>query len=135
MVMTPDASGQATVAGMAQQIGGSRSKSVDHLLRVAIAQKRLVTFSFKGLTRRAEPHDYGISNGTAKLFFYQVGGESSSAAPFGWRWATVSEISNLEILDGTFSGSRPAVSGRHVHWDLLMASVSDRPGVSALRRR
>ena len=120
---------------MAQQISGSRSTSVDHLLRVAIAQKRLVRFTFKGLTRRAEPHDYGIANGTLKLFFYQVGGRSSSAAPFGWRWATVSEISNLEILDATFSGTRPAASDRHMHWDLLVASVSKRPGGGTSRRR
>lgn len=105
MVAWPHTCRAGTVVRMAQQIGDSRSKSVDHLLRVAIAQTRLVTFNLKGLTRRAEPHDYGITNGTARLFFYQVGGQSSSAAPFGWRWATVSEISDLEILDETFSGN------------------------------
>jgi hypothetical protein len=124
-----------TVAGMAQQTGGSRSQSVDHLLRVAIAQKRLVRFTLNGLTRRAEPHDYGVTTGAARLFFYQVGGQSRSAVPLGWRWATVSAIANLELLDETFSGTRPAASGRHMHWDLLMASVSARPGVSAWRRR
>jgi hypothetical protein len=111
---------------MARQVSGPRSKSVDHLLRVAIAQKRLVTFSLMGLTRRAEPHDYGIVHGVARLFFYQVGGQSRSAPPVGWRFARVSEISNLEVLDETFTGTRPGASGRHVHWDVLMASVSTR---------
>jgi hypothetical protein len=112
---------------MAREIKGRASTSIDHLLRVAIAQKRLVTFTLMGLTRRAEPHDYGIVHGAARLFFYQVGGQSRSGPPRGWRWARVSDISNLEVLDETFTGTRPAISGRHVHWDLLMASVSTRP--------
>ena len=105
----------------------SFAPDVDLLLRSAIAQKRLITFSLKGLTRRAEPHDYGIIHGTTRLFFYQVGGQSRSGRPVGWRWAEVSEITNLQVLDQTFAGTRPAISGRHVDWDVLMASVSSRP--------
>ena len=112
---------------MARSVGGARSTSVDHLLRVAIAERRLITFTLHGLTRRGEPHDYGIVDGVGRLFFYQVGGQSRSGRPIGWRWATVSEISNLEVLSQTFGGTRPAASGRHVHWDTLIATVSPRP--------
>ena len=111
---------------MARSVAGARSTSTDRLLRMAIAERRLVTFTLHGLTRRAEPHDYGIIGGVGRLFFYQVGGQSHSGRPIGWRWATVSEISNLEVLSQTFGGTRPAASGRHVHWDTLIATVSPR---------
>ena len=100
--------------------------SVDFILRRAIRDRRIITFTLHDLPRRAEPHDYGIINGAAKLFFYQVGGQSRSARPVGWRWAVVSEIAALEVTDQTFSGSRPASSERHVHWDVLFATVNPR---------
>jgi hypothetical protein len=111
---------------MPRSLGRMRSTSVDQLLRAAIAEKRLVTFTLHGLTRRAEPHDYGVVHGVARLFFYQVGGQSRSGRPIGWRWATVSEISSFEVLGQTFAGTRPAASGRHVQWDVLIATVSPR---------
>ena len=99
----------------------------DQLLRSAIAGKRLVAFVLGGCRRIAEPHDYGIYKGERRLFFYQVGGESRSRPATGWRWAVVSKVSDLEILDGTFTGPRPGATGRHVQWDALIASVSLRP--------
>lgn len=92
----------------------------------AIARKRLVSFTLDGRPRVAEPHDYGIIGGEARLFFYQVGGESRSRAPVGWRWGALDKIAELRVLERTFPGTRPARSGRHVHWDVLIASVSPR---------
>ena len=100
---------------------------VDQLLCVAIAERRLVTFDLDGFRRVAEPHDFGVIDGVAKLFFYQIGGESRSGRPVGWRWAVLPRISNLQILGEAFSGPRPVSSGRHVHWDALIATVSPRP--------
>jgi hypothetical protein len=100
--------------------------SADFLLRTAIRDRRLVTFRLHDLPRRAEPHDYGVINGEAKLFFYQVGGQSKSGRPFGWRWAALSEIADLQVLTNTFSGERTAPSGRHVHWDTLFATIHPR---------
>lgn len=111
---------------MLRIVGGTDRLSVEQQLRRAIAERRLVTFTLGGLTRRAEPHDYGIINGVTRLFFYQVGGKSRSGPPFGWRWAAVSEISDLVVLDQTFAGARPVGSGRHMHWDTLIATVSGR---------
>lgn len=99
---------------------------IDRLLRFAISERRMVTFTYQGLPRRAEPHDYGIIEGVPKLFFYQVGGRSRSGRPIGWRWAVISEISDVAILQSTFGGTRPAPSGRHVKWDVLFATVSPR---------
>jgi len=96
----------------------------DELLRSAIAGKRLVAFLLDGHRRIAEPHDYGIYKGERRLFFYQVGGESRSIPATGWRWAIMSRVSDLEMLERTFAGSRPTPTGRHVQWDALIASVS-----------
>jgi hypothetical protein len=101
--------------------------STDRLLCVAIANRRLVGFTLDGFRRIAEPHDYGTINGGARLFFYQIGGGSRSGRPIGWRWGSLSKISDLEILDEKFVGPRPAPSRRHIHWDVLIATVSPRP--------
>jgi hypothetical protein len=99
---------------------------VDQTLREAIASRRLIAFSLDGCERIAEPHDFGLIDGELKLFFYQVGGASRSGRPLGWRWALLSKISQLRLLDDQFAGSRPAPSGRHQRWDQLFASVSRR---------
>jgi hypothetical protein len=100
---------------------------LDRLLRFAIGEKRLVTFVLHGCRRIAEPHDYGITKGIHRLFCYQIGGESRSNTSTGWRWATLSEMSQLNVLDARFAGPRPARTGQHIEWDVLMATVSPRP--------
>jgi hypothetical protein len=94
------------------------------LLRLAIRERRLVSFKLHGFSRRAEPHDYGVIDGGRRLFFYQVGGGSRSGTPIGWRWAPLADISELLLLDVRFPGSRDTGSARHVKWDRLLASVS-----------
>jgi hypothetical protein len=101
--------------------------NTDELLRSAIAEKRVVSFLLDGCRRIAEPHDYGVIDGVPRLFFYQTGGESRSGKPVGWRWALLSKIGELEVLDRHFAGPRPAPTGRHVRWDELFATVSPRP--------
>ena len=98
--------------------------TLDRLLRQAIAERRLVSFTLTGRHRIAEPHDYGIHKGRPRLFFYQISGESRSNMPLGWRWADLDKVSHLELLDRTFAGPRAAPSGQHVVWDQLYASVS-----------
>lgn len=97
---------------------------VDRLIRMAIHSRRLLSFDLNGLPRRAEPHDYGIVDGIPKLFFYQVGGRSSSGRPLGWRWAIVAQMRDVRILDERFDGPREAGTARHMKWDRLLASVS-----------
>jgi hypothetical protein len=99
------------------------SKELDRALRAAIAARRLVNFSYQGRLRKAEPHDYGINKGKTRLFCYQVGGESRSGPLPNWRLLEVPDISGLEITEESFPGPR-AVSGSHIEWDDLFASVS-----------
>jgi hypothetical protein len=105
--------------------------NLDRILRSAIAEKRLVTFVMDGCRRIGEPHDYGVKNGVRRLFFYQTAGKSRSKSSTGWRWAILSNISQLEILDERFTGPRPAPSGRHIHWDILIATVAPRSVLQA----
>lgn len=102
---------------------------MDAQLRQAIAEQRLIAFRSDGCQRVAEPHDYGIARGEARLFYFQVAGTSSSGGPLpGWRWATLARIEDLRLLDDRFPGPRPAPSGRHQKWDRLIASVSRKTG-------
>jgi hypothetical protein len=102
---------------------GTPISDFDKLLKIAIRERRLVTFVLDQRLRRAEPHDYGLIDGERRLFFYQVGGESRSGRPVGWRWAMLSKMSELRVLDQCFPGPRPAPSGRHVKWDKLFATA------------
>ena len=95
----------------------------DQLLKRAIRELRLVAFTLKGRPRLGEPHDYGLIEGEPRLFFYQVGGESGSGSALGWRWAALSKISDLRMLDQRFGGPRPAPSGKRIKWDRLFATV------------
>lgn len=65
---------------------------------------------------------YGERNGVIKLLTYQVGGSSSGPLP-NWRWMETGLISDAELLDQTFPGGRPTVSGKHHKWDKLFLRV------------
>jgi hypothetical protein len=104
----------------------SAPPNLDKSIRAAIADLRVLSFDLDGHPRIGEPHDYGVINGAVKLFFYQVGGKSSSGRPVGWRWAELTKVSDLRVLERRFDGPRPAPSGRHIEWDQLFASVSNR---------
>lgn len=99
---------------------------VDELLRSAIRERRLVSFILDERPRLAEPHDYGLIDGEPCLFFYQVGGESRSGRPLGWRWARLAKLSELHTLEDRFAGTRAVPSERHIRWDELFATVSAR---------
>jgi hypothetical protein len=101
--------------------------STADLLCAAIADRRLVAFTYKGYPRIAEPHDYGVIKGVPRLLFYQVGGESESGRPLDWRWAELPKILGLQILESRFPGPRPTRSGQHTEWEVLIATVSPRP--------
>jgi hypothetical protein len=105
----------------------AQADSIDFILRTAIRDRRIVTFTLDGHHRVAEPHDYGTIGGNKKLFFYQIGGESRSMPATGWRWAELGKISGLKVLDKHFAGARLTPSGRHVRWQKIFASVSRTP--------
>jgi predicted DNA-binding transcriptional regulator YafY len=97
-------------------------QELDHLLRSAIENKRLIRFRYQNKERIVEPHDYGIQKGIPRLLSWQVGGQSSGKLP-GWRWFDVGEMQNVEVLDKTFAGNRD-VSGKHHQWDEIFIRVA-----------
>ena len=102
------------------------SRSVDKQIRFAIAQKRVIQMSYNGKLRTAEPHDYGIKNGSPKLLVYLLMGETSrpKTSVHGWRLLEVSRIDACIVSDDTFPGSRRERLQRHMTWDELFARVA-----------
>ncbi len=98
--------------------------SVNSELVCAIVDKRLVEFAYKGGRRRiVEPHDYGIRHGVESLFGFQVGGDSRSGTPNGWKQFEVAQMRQLRVLEQRFPGSRADSEQHHRAWDVLFARV------------
>ena len=72
--------------------------NLDHLLRAAIQQTRLMRLRYRNKDRIVEPHDYGQHNGAIKLLTWQIGGSSSGPLP-NWRWMEIDQISDTQLLD------------------------------------
>jgi hypothetical protein len=104
----------------------SPERTLDTQLRFAIANKRLLRFTYDGATRVAEPHDYGVRGGETKVLAYQrekAGRKSDDVR--GWRWLDISKIQDCVVLEDTFRGSRHAADQQHHQWDVLYARVDD----------
>jgi hypothetical protein len=84
------------------------SGSLEMLLHDAIDRRNLVSFLYEGHARIVEPHVLGTKNGRLQILAWQVGGRSSSGNLPNWRRFFVHELSELEILNETFSGARPS---------------------------
>lgn len=97
--------------------------NINPLLWKAIEERRLIRLSYKDRERIVEPHDYGIHKGTLKLLAYQVGGSSTNRLP-GWRWMEADQISDIQLLNRTFPGGRPAPSGQHHTWEKVFIRVN-----------
>lgn len=100
--------------------------SINPLLWKAIEEARLIRLRYQNRERIVEPHDYGILNGKIMLLAWQVGGSSSSPLP-GWRWMEVEMISDIQLLNKTFPGGRPAPSGKHHAWEKVFIRVKSAP--------
>lgn len=98
------------------------SGKIHDLIHDAIEYKRLIRLRYGGKERIAEPHDYGIISGIPRLFCYQIGGESRNPLP-DWRLLDVAKISELEVLDRSFAGSRGSSYRKHLVWDEVFARV------------
>lgn len=98
--------------------------SPDKLLSLAIDEKRLIYFRYGNKVRIAEPHDYGIQRGKARLLAYQIAGESTSGKLPDWRWMDLDKISDLRVLEEHFAGSRQVPTGKHHAWDKLFKRVA-----------
>lgn len=94
------------------------SRMTQLLIEQAIRSKSLVSFTYSGHSRVAEPHVLGVKGGVVQFLGYQTGGSSSSGSPLPeWRRFDLAKIAGLSISDQKFPGRRPFPSGNHSAWD------------------
>jgi hypothetical protein len=103
----------------------SAAGALDRQLRFAIEHKRLIEVRYGGRLRVAEPHDYGVKNGSARLLIYQLYARGGAPDPRarGWRLLDVGKIGLCAVSDATFAGSRADASQHHFAWDEIFARV------------
>jgi hypothetical protein len=100
-------------------------REVEHKLKSAILNKRLIEFEYGGFKRIGEPHVLGTRHGVMQLLLYQLGGGSSSGGKLPqWRRLNVSEMSKLKVTDQSFYGARQSPSGQHSGFDRIILSVA-----------
>jgi hypothetical protein len=115
---------KASPAAKPEASASPASQSLHESLYAAIQTRRLVRFLYSGKLRIAEPHDFGMLSGRARLFCYQIGGESGTGRLPDWRLFDVPRISNFEVLERTFPGNRPIPSSKHHQWEKLFIRVA-----------
>ena len=97
---------------------------LDERIRRAIAEKRLLELRHERAVRLAEPHDYGVIDGTARLLIFQRRGPDSGKGAVGWRLLDVLKIESCAVADQTFAGSRGQSHQQHYQWETLYARVT-----------
>jgi hypothetical protein len=105
----------------------------------AIGQKLKVSFIYDGCPRVGEPHDLGyreeaLDPDDPQLLYYQTAGESRSGGIPEWRYALLSKISDLKMLNDRFPGTRPVPTGKHTGWKVIICSVTLPPGPQKPKR-
>jgi len=100
--------------------------SLNLRIRRAIAEQRLLELRYKGAVRLAEPHDYGVLDGTERLLVFQLQGPDSGKGAIGWRLLDVVKIESCAVTDQTFAGGR-GESHQHYKWEPLYARVTSQP--------
>ncbi len=90
----------------------------------AIAALAVMEFMYRGLPRIVEPYCHGISRaGNEVLRAYQVGGDSESGSPFGWKLYEVKQMSGLRTTGATFEPARPGYNPSDSHMTSIHCNV------------
>lgn len=97
---------------------------IDAVIRRAIVGRRLLEVTYQRRIRRAEPHDYGIAGGKARLLVYQLSAAPARGGDRGWRLLDVDKIERCEILDEQFPGGRGDAHQQHHAWAEVFARVT-----------
>ena len=91
----------------------------------AIESLRLVTFQYQGGLRRVEPFLTGAhrSTGNDSLRAWFVSGVSKSGQYNTWKMYTIDQMSDIQILDETFTNTRPGYDPDDDHMSSVYAHV------------
>lgn len=96
---------------------------MNSIIKIAISEKKIIKFTYNNFYRIAEPHVYGIRDNKECLLVYQIGGNSKSGKPIGWRTVFVDKMRNIEITKDIFPGLRPSPTTNHTQCDNVIAVV------------
>ena len=72
----------------------------------------------------AEPHDYGVIDGTERLLIFQLHGPDSGRPPSAGGLLDVVKIESCVVTDQTFAGSRGQSHQKHYQGETLYARVT-----------
>jgi len=77
------------------------------LIKTAIENKQLLSFTYKDKKRLVEPYTFGQSKqGKDTLSAFQIDGGTTASGQECWRQFPLREMKNLKILDDTFENTR-----------------------------
>lgn len=77
------------------------------MIRNAIANKQLLSFTYDGYPRVVEPHAYGITTkDNEALRCYQVRGSDKDGNSTGWHMMLIDKMSGVTMLEETFASAR-----------------------------
>ena len=94
--------------------------STTDIILTAIAERRIISFRYKGETRTAEPYILGYDDrGHLVLSAVQVKGGSGP----GFRTFRMDELSFLHMTDGRFSARHPDYNPRDAYFVRVLARV------------
>ena len=77
------------------------------LIKTAIENKQLLSFTYKDKKRLVEPYTFGQSKqGKDTLSAFQIEGGANGEGDMTWRQFALREMKNLTLLDDTFENVR-----------------------------
>jgi len=80
---------------------------MEFIIKQAIENKQLLSFSYKDKKRLVEPYTFGQSKqGKDTLSAFQIEGGSDKSADMCWRQFALREMRNLTLLDDKFENTR-----------------------------
>jgi hypothetical protein len=99
---------------------------MEKMVTDSIVSKKIITFMYDGLQRRAEPYTYGIHRDTGNkvLSCFQTDGFSNSGELPGWRLYLISEIRELAITTSSFSSPRSGYNPHDTRMKHIYATAS-----------
>lgn len=90
----------------------------------AIENRKILEFYYDENHRIVEPHTVGISKtGKEMLSAFQTEGGSNRGSVPCWGQFSLSKIENLQVLDESFSGTRPGYTRDDSRMDEIFAEL------------
>jgi predicted DNA-binding transcriptional regulator YafY len=80
---------------------------MEQIIKTAIENKQLLSFTYQNKNRLVEPYTFGQSKqGKDTLSAFQIEGGSGGDGDLCWRQFPMREMKNLKLLDDTFENVR-----------------------------